>query len=325
MASTSQLRASYPEFIVNPSVPRCNFTAAVPVVFPASGSSYPSGRVTLKVHPKTRQLYRALAAVMLAFGYVFVETAGGTLACRKITGGTGTTLHAHGIAGDWNPSRNRYRVTTGGGLIQFGRQTDMPAAMVRAIEAIEMTNGRHPWEWGGRWLNVKDPMHYEVDVLSSQLAPVNLATLPAGAWARYLAFETNQPDQEEEPMLPITPTSTTEDKRRLQVRLVRTYGETLTLDGDYGPKTAAAVKTRLLGFTGADEDPNASPEMKAGYYVNALMWEGMADDRIRQLIASLAGPGGGDHPDTDHQGLATTAQLAAFGDAFNTHGHGRPT
>ncbi len=189
MATTAALRKSFPEFITNAAIPRCDFSTAVGVVFPAGGSAFPKGYVTLKVHPKTRQVWRAVAAVMLAYGYQFRELAGGTLACRKITGGTGTTLHAHGIADDHNPSKNAYRVTAAGGLIQWGKQTDMPAAMVRAIEAIKLTNGLHPIEWGGRWVNIKDPMHYQLDVLASQLQPVNLATLPAGSWAAYLEFE----------------------------------------------------------------------------------------------------------------------------------------
>lgn len=299
MATTSQLRISYPEFIVNASIPTCDFTGAVRVAFPAGGASYPSGRVMLRVHPKTRQAWRAVAAVMLAFGYAFVETAGGTLACRKITGGTGTTLHAHGIAGDWNPSKNRYRVTTAGGLIQWGKQTDMPAAMVRAIEAIKLTNGLHPIEWGGRWVNIKDPMHYQFDVLASQLQPVNLATLPPGAWAAYLAFEAGGdpgpgPDPEPEPepgetvSIPITPESHPEEIRRLQWRLNLCYASGLKVDGDYGPVTSAVVADRLLRFTGADEDPNAPADLKEGRYVNALMWEGLDTDKVRKVAPAGA-------------------------------------
>lgn len=189
MATTAQLRASYPEFIRNPSIPTCNFSSAVSVRFPAAGSSYPAGYIDLRVHPTTRQIWRAVAAVMLHYGYPFREPAGGTLACRKITGGSGTTLHAHGIADDHNPSKNAYRVTAMGGLIQWGKQTDMPAAMVLDIERIKLANGLHPMRWGGRWWTVKDPMHYELGTLQNQLAAVNLASLPAGAWSRYLTFE----------------------------------------------------------------------------------------------------------------------------------------
>jgi hypothetical protein len=125
---------------------------------------------------------------MLAFGYAFTETAGGTVSCRYIAGTRATSLHAHGIAKDDNPSTNRYRVVAG--PIQFGRHTDRPLAMVRAIEAIRTANGKPVFEWGGRWTNAKDPMHDELDALRADLATgINLATLPAGAWGAYLAFE----------------------------------------------------------------------------------------------------------------------------------------
>lgn len=203
MATTQQIRESYPDFITrwptSSSGPRCDFSSAVPVLFPASASISSTGRIALRVHPATRQIWRAMGAVLLHYGYEFRETAGGTLSCRRITGGSRTTLHAHGVAGDWNPSKNRYRISSG--VIQWGKHTDMPSAMVRAIEAIRMTNGRHPLEWGGRWWNIKDPMHYQLDQTKANLAPVNLASLPAGAWAKYLAFEKGAPLPEGEEML----------------------------------------------------------------------------------------------------------------------------
>lgn len=195
MATTQQLRESYPELIsrwpTSSTDPRCDYSKAVPVTFLCSSQISPSRRITLKVHPATRQIWRAFAAVLLHHDYEFRETAGGTVSCRKITGGSRTSLHAHGIAADWNPSKNRYRISTA--LIQWGKQTDMPPAMVRAIESIKLTNGLHPLEWGGRWSNIKDPMHYELDQLQSRLAPVNLSSLPAGAWSAYLAFEKGSP------------------------------------------------------------------------------------------------------------------------------------
>lgn len=202
MATTSTLRREYPDLIVSTSGPRCDFSKTVGVVFPAAGPNYPTGRVTLRVLPEARQAFRALAAVMLHFGYAFVETAGGTLACRYIGGTSSTSLHAHGIAGDWNPSKNRYRVQAG--PVQFGRQTDMPYEMVLAIERLRTVSGAVLLQWGGRWSNIKDPMHYELDCLRRDLATgVNLATLPAGAWAAYLNFEngTTTPNPGEDQVL----------------------------------------------------------------------------------------------------------------------------
>lgn len=203
MVTTATLRREYPDLIVSYSGPRCNYSTTVPVVFYAAGSAYPSGRVTLRVHPLARQAFRAQAAVMLHHGYAFRETAGGTLACRYIGDTSSTSLHAHGIAKDDNPSKNRYIVQVG--PVQLGRQSDMPAAMIRDLEALRVVSGHRLLQWGGRWTNVKDPMHWELDCYRSQLKTgVNLATLPAGAWTRYLNFEAGSaptPDPTEDQML----------------------------------------------------------------------------------------------------------------------------
>ena len=256
--STAKLRVSYPELVVDPRIPRCDFAHAVPVPFLAEGKPWPKGAVQLRVHPKTRQIWRAVAATMHYFGYPFREQAGGSVVCRRITGGTGTTLHAHGIAVDWNPSKNAYRKSWG--VIQWGRQTDMPAAMVRAIEAITLTNGRHPVQWGGRWTNTKDPMHYQVAVLADQLAPVNLASLPRGAWAGYLAWTGEAPTRKGDPMLghsigrttdPVGPS--TPETATLQVMLTDRgfYGG--AIDGIGGPITRQALLDwkKAVGITPA--------------------------------------------------------------------------
>lgn len=188
MVANSVKRREYDDLIVSFSGPRCDYstTQVVTVPFPAAGTY--DGRVNLRVLRVGRQAFRALAAIMLHYGYTFDETAGGTLNCRYIGGTTSTSFHAHGIAGDWNPSRNRYRRYVG--TIQWGKQTDMPKAMVRAIESVRTVSGHPVFEWGGRWWNIKDPMHYELDVYRSRLTTgINLSTLPPGAWSAFLAFE----------------------------------------------------------------------------------------------------------------------------------------
>lgn len=189
MVANSVLRRDYSDLIISFTGPRCDHspTKTTTVWFPAAGASYPSGRVGLKVANVAAQAFRALAAVMLHYGYAFEERAGGTLNCRYIGGTTVVSFHALGTAGDFNPSRNGYRRE--GGLIQWGRQTDMPKAMVLAIEAIKSVSGHKIFEWGGRWLNIKDPMHYELDIARAHLTTgTNLSTLPAGAWSRYKAW-----------------------------------------------------------------------------------------------------------------------------------------
>lgn len=81
--------------------------------------------------------------------------------CRKITGGSGYSLHAYGIAVDVNSLANPY----GPKLI-----TDMPTSMIEQIEALRTVDGHRVVGWGGRYSRNKDAMHFEVIVTPAQLA-----------------------------------------------------------------------------------------------------------------------------------------------------------
>lgn len=171
------MRNFYPEFIVGGVTstwyvtgtrPKCSWATGKRVTFLASSAL--GGSISLIFHPKTEEAFRALSVVFNAHSYEFRETAGGSVSCRKITGGTKTTLHAHGVAMDINPSKNRY--STSRGLIQWGRQTDMSKQMIADVEAIRTNNGKPVFEWGGRWYNIKDAMHFQV----SKCSPNDLAT-----------------------------------------------------------------------------------------------------------------------------------------------------
>jgi hypothetical protein len=80
--------------------------------------------------------------------------------CRRITGGTGYSLHAYGIAVDINSRANPY----GPRLI-----TDMPGRMVAAIKGIKTKGGHRVWGWGGDYSRNKDAMHYEVVASPAEL------------------------------------------------------------------------------------------------------------------------------------------------------------
>jgi peptidoglycan hydrolase-like protein with peptidoglycan-binding domain len=101
------------------------------------------------------EAFRAIDAVMQAQGYAPRAADTGGFNCRKITGGSGYSLHAYGIAVDYNWNSNPYRAD--GKLI-----TDMPKAMVDAIKAIRTTKGVQVFRWGGDYQRVKDSMHFEV-------------------------------------------------------------------------------------------------------------------------------------------------------------------
>jgi peptidoglycan hydrolase-like protein with peptidoglycan-binding domain len=112
------------------------------------------------------EAFQALDGVMRTFGYVpranspgAWET--GAYNCRKITNGTGYSLHAFGIAADINARTNPYGKT----LI-----TDMPMAMVAALKAIKTSKGLQVFRWGGDYPNFKDAMHFEVVASPEELS-----------------------------------------------------------------------------------------------------------------------------------------------------------
>lgn len=201
MPDTQTMRNLYPELVVGgvtsdwtvlPNGPICNYTGTTTrAVFYAP--AFANGRIALRFHPVITPWASALAAVFYHYRYPFRELAGGSVSCRAITNGTRTSPHAHGVAIDINPSTNRYRVSLLGGLIQWGRETDMPMEMVEAAEAMRTTTGRAVTSWGGRWNNIKDPMHYEASkCYRSDLVPgIDLSTVVG--WQAYLAWRDGTP------------------------------------------------------------------------------------------------------------------------------------
>jgi len=149
--NTSELRAAWS--------PACNGADMVTLEL------HGEGRVT--VDRRMVDAVGALDACLIAWNYRTRAADTGAYNCRQITGGTGYSLHAYGIALDLNWQTNPYGPT----LI-----TDMPAGMVDDVCAIRTNNGARVWEWGGSWSGNKDAMHYEADC-----SPADLATGIAGA------------------------------------------------------------------------------------------------------------------------------------------------
>ncbi len=145
MRSTTQLRGVWaPACKLRPHA-RFTFWSGVPVTV--------DGRIV----PALREL----DACLRRHGYRPKEGQTWGYNCRKITGGSGYSLHAYGIAIDINSLANPY-----------GRRlvTDMPTAMVQEIEAIRTKGGHRVWGWGGRYSNNKDAMHFEVVASPAELA-----------------------------------------------------------------------------------------------------------------------------------------------------------
>lgn len=258
--STNALRQEYPELIVSYNPLRCDYMGVSSVRFLAGGT-YPQGYLDLKVHPAITDAARALASVMYAWDYAFQESAGGTLNCRMITGGTRTSLHAHGVALDFNPSRNGYKRVVGllddpdtghkEGLLQWGRYTDMPAGMIRAIRKIRTVSGARLLQWGGYWYNIKDPMHFQpycsrADVESG----IDWSTVEG--WEDYQGW-IGLDEGDTMAFLPMKELDgignrefKKSDVAALQEMINEAYNAGLTKDGQYGPATKAAVKKFVI-------------------------------------------------------------------------------
>lgn len=167
--------------------------------------------------------------------------------CRKITGGTGYSLHAFAedsgfafwtgvkvamaVAVDVNSLANPY----GPRLV-----TDMPRPMVEAILGIRTNNGAQVWGWGGNYRNNKDAMHFELVCSPAELATgVNWATVPG-----MVAPVPPSPPSQPEPEL--------EDDEMQVVVYPEGGGACYLLLGD-------GKKLRISNWDGRDgKDPNSS-------------------------------------------------------------------
>jgi hypothetical protein len=133
--------------------------------------------------------YGALDAWLRHHQYAPRKADTGAYNCRKITGGSGYSLHSYGpakpfafwsgveiatsLAVDINWQSNPY----GPRLV-----TDMPRAMVDAIEDVRTNDGQQVWRWGGYYAGNKDAMHYEIVCSPASLKTgINPATLPQAA------------------------------------------------------------------------------------------------------------------------------------------------
>lgn len=144
--STSELRVLWG--------PPCNTANMVTIPFGKNGA-----RIT--VDRRTVEAFNELAAVMAKYNYAITPPDVGAYNCRQITGGTGYSLHAYGIAADVNWQDNPY-----GPVLR----TNMPSAMIEEIRSI-VTNNRVPvFRWGGDYSGNKDAMHFEVVASPAELA-----------------------------------------------------------------------------------------------------------------------------------------------------------
>jgi len=119
------------------------------------------GGATVTVDPLVVPALLELSNVLERARYRCRPADTGAYNCRRITGGTGYSLHAFGIAVDINWSTNPY----GPRLV-----TDMPRVMVDEILAMRTVSGKQVWGWGGDYGRNKDAMHYEIVCTPHDLA-----------------------------------------------------------------------------------------------------------------------------------------------------------
>lgn len=224
MLTTTQLRKAWG--------PPCQ-SASTRVTIPLNGE----GRIT--VDRRTEAAYRALNACLVAHGYRTRRNDTGAYNCRRITGGSGYSLHAYSIAADLNWSSNPY-----------GRRlvTDMPPAMRAAIKAIRTRNGKQVFGWGGDYRTNKDAMHFEVVCSPADLATgIDPRTVPGykptpapapnpGKWRQFAKGATDDAIYNK-------PTKPGKDNQvsELQMLLKMLGFYRSNVDGAYGPITTSAV------------------------------------------------------------------------------------
>lgn len=210
--TTTQLRAAW--------APACRLQAPATITLHGGGRVHVDGRVVEAV--------RALDAILARHDYRTRRADTGAYNCRRITGGTGYSLHAYGIAIDINWTSNPY----GKRLI-----TDMPREMVAAIKALRTGNGRQVWRWGGDYTTNKDAMHYEIVCTPADLATGIRGAEPVGSGIPHDVLRRGD-----------------RGPKVTAVQWTLTFlGHPVTVDGEYGPRTTAAVGSfqRALNKMGA--------------------------------------------------------------------------
>lgn len=119
--------------------------------------------VAVTVDARIGEAFAALDAIFHRHGYLPRGGVTGAYVCRAITGGTGYSLHAYGIAIDVNWDTNPYSAAN-------RTVTDMPAAMIADIVALRTRSDAPVWGWGGHYRSIKDTMHFEIVCTPADLA-----------------------------------------------------------------------------------------------------------------------------------------------------------
>lgn len=121
---------------------------------------------SITVDSRTVAAWRTFDAIAKKHNYRFRPADTGAYVCRAITGGSGYSLHAYGIAADFNWQSNPYFPYP---VSQAGH-CDIPNAMLADIRAVQTNNGAWVFDWGGDWSSIKDFMHFQISASPAELA-----------------------------------------------------------------------------------------------------------------------------------------------------------
>lgn len=81
--------------------------------------------------------------------------------CRRVTGGTSWSQHSYGRAVDLNPVQNPYvKGTTVEPTAGRSYVTRSPLRKGMVNSAVRSAFSGVGWSWGGRWITLKDYMHF---------------------------------------------------------------------------------------------------------------------------------------------------------------------
>ena len=194
--------------------------------------------------------YRALDACLKAHGYAPRAKDTGAYNCRRITGGTGYSLHSYGPA-DRFTFWNGVRIATALAFDlnwttnPYGKRlvTDMPPAMRTAIKAIRTNSGKQVWGWGGDYRTNLDAMHWEIVCSPKDLATgIDPRTVPGykppvpanpGKWQQFAKGATDAAIHAKG--------GKDNQVSELQMLLKMLGFFRSNVDGSYGPITTSAV------------------------------------------------------------------------------------
>lgn len=267
------------------------------VRFYAGGASYPKGYVDLPVHPAAYDAMRALASVFYFHKYPFLETAGGTVSMRNITGFNAaavtkqiaeqypyaTSIHAHGCAMDINPKKNPYG--SGWDELEEGSFSAVPVS----AKKIKTVDGFTVFRFGGDWSN-DDAMHFEcIGCTRAQLAKgVNFGTVDG--WNEYLKWAANPEGGQDEVIVDLTDA---------QIKALNTLTDMLASRPDDVPPWGGAAWAKYL------ESPWTGPETSDPGYFNPVTHLQLSKvvDVVRSEIKAAGSGEPGPKGDKGEQGI----------------------